>query len=115
MSAAMTKPSSTTTQAGLSSPHPAETHQRAADVAAALATGSRLGLGMTPFNYLPLFAQVAIERLNADEGLRNGAMLDELLQRYAEFYRMTVDIETCAAAHHICARRFWNFQASEAV
>ena len=61
---------------------------------------------------LPLFAQVVIERLNADDGLRTEAMLDELLQRYAAFYRMTVDIETCAAAHHISARRFWNFQAS---
>ena len=115
MSATMTKPSNPTTHAGLSSPHPSETHQGAGDVAAALAEDGRLGLGTTPFQYLPLFARVAIERLNADDGLRDSVMLDELLQRYAEFYRMTVDIETCAAAHHICARRFWNFQASEAV
>lgn len=107
----MTKPSSPSSHAGVP-PAPPETHQNATDVAAALAKGGRLGLGMTPFQYLPLFAQVAIERLNADDGLRTEAMLDELLQRYAEFYRMTVDIETCAAAHHISARRFWNFQAS---
>lgn len=64
------------------------------------------GLGLTPFQYLPLFAKVAIERLDCAEHLRTAKQLDELLQAYATTYGLKVDLETCAAAHTICARRF---------
>ena len=84
-------------------------HCSAADVAAAIAAGTPLGHGNTPLQYLPLFARVAVERLDADCALRSPAMLDELLQGYARFYSASVDLETCAAAHHVCTRRFWDF------
>jgi hypothetical protein len=87
-----------------------EPHQCVADVAIELAKGTRLGLGTTPLAHMPLFAKLAIERLDASNELRTAAQLDELMQAYAHFYRLTVDIETCAAAHHICTRRFWDFQ-----
>ena len=91
--------------------HQEAAHHTAIDVAAALTQGERLGLGQTPVQHLPLFARVAIERLDADSHLRTAPQLDELLQAYANFYCLTVDLETCASAHQICHRRFWNFQA----
>lgn len=36
-------------------------------------------MGPTPYQYLPLWAKVAIERLDADAALRSEAMLDELV------------------------------------
>lgn len=89
----------------------AEAHKTGRDVVAALAEGSPLGLGNTPFQYLPLFAKVAIERLDAAHQLRTAVKLDELLQAYAETYGLRVDLETCAAAHRICAARFLCFVA----
>jgi hypothetical protein len=59
-----------------------------------------------PYQYLPLFAKVAIERLDADHGLRDNAHLDELLNAYAATYGMDCDSITRDAAHSICARRF---------
>jgi hypothetical protein len=113
--------------AGLSPLQPPETHQEAQgghaeghmtgrDVARVLAMpvdapGRPRGLGLTPFQYLPLFAKVAIERLNSAEHLRTAAQLDDLLQAYAKTYGRTVDLETCAAVHRICARRFVCFVA----
>lgn len=94
-------------------PEPPEAHQRANDVLAALTKGGYSGLWNTLFQYLPLFAKVAIDRLDADESLRTWTWLDTLLQAYAEIYCMTVDLETCAAAHQICARRFGSFQAAK--
>ena len=88
-------------------------HKSGADVVAARAEGSRLGLGTTPFQHLPLFAKDAIERLDAAHQLRTAAKLDELLQAYAETYGLRVDLETCAAAHRICACRFVCFVAFE--
>lgn len=104
---------------GGSSPDLPETHQTAdahvhmtgRDVARTLALDisdlSRpLGLGMTPYQHLPLYAKVAIERLDCDDQLRTAAQLDQLLQAYASTYGLTVDLATCAAAHRICAARF---------
>lgn len=109
---------------GCSPLQPSATHQTAAatphaagrDVAQALALppgdpGRPRGLGLTPFNCLPLYARVAIERLDAAHNLRTAAQLDELLQAYATTYGLAVDLETCAAAHRICSRRFLCFVA----
>lgn len=69
-----------------------------------------LGLGMTPYQHLPLYAKLAIERLDCAGELRSAAQLDELLQAYAATYGLTVDLPTCAAAHRICAKRFACFK-----
>lgn len=63
-------------------------------------------MGPTPYQYLPLWARVAIERLDACAELRTEAMLDELLDSYAKTYGETVDEQTRASARHICRRRF---------
>ena len=109
---------------GRSPLRPPATHQTAAvtphaagrDVAQALTLppgdpGRPRGLGLTPLHFLPLYARVAIERLDAAHNLRTAAQLDELLQAYATTYGLTVDLETCAAAHRICSRRFLCFVA----
>lgn len=97
-------------EAGPFAPHPGATHQDACSVERALEAGDMLGLGMGPFQYLPLFAKVAIERLDADNDLRTGHVLDQLMQAYAATYGLTVDLHTCANAHAICTRRFWDFE-----
>jgi hypothetical protein len=63
-------------------------------------------MGSTPYQYLPLWAKVAIERLDSDATLRSEGMLDELLDGYARFYAETVDAQTRDSARHICRRRF---------
>ncbi len=63
-------------------------------------------LGYTPYQYLPLFAKIAIERLDADCDLRSNIMLDELLNSYAKTYGDQCDSQTRDSAHHICNRRF---------
>lgn len=65
---------------------------------------------LTPIFYLPMFARLAIERVDADSALRDGDKLDELLTAYATSYRMELDQQTRDSAHRICARRFWNFK-----
>jgi hypothetical protein len=110
MSATTTHASNTTYTARLSPSHTPEAHHRAADVSAALAAGKIQDLGSTPLCYLPLYAQIAIERLDRDASLRDGARLDELLNGYARSMCRTVDLETCAAAHRVCARRFHDFR-----
>jgi hypothetical protein len=62
-------------------------------------------LGFTPFNYLPLYARVAIEWLDAN-GERTAARLDSLLEHYATVNGETIDAHTRESAHHICGRRF---------
>lgn len=59
----------------------------------------------TPFQHLPLFAKVAIERL---DGLadRTNIALDSMLDAYAATYGIECDVLTRESAHHICARRF---------
>lgn len=66
-------------------------------------------LGYTPYQYLPLFARVAIERLNNAYELRNGQALDNLLNAFAETYGLACDEQTRESAHHICSRRFFDF------
>lgn len=85
-------------------------HNTVADVRAALADPRRIGLGTTPFAHLPLFARVAIEWIDRDNSLRNAAALDRLLQHFADSHGQRVDLESCAAAHGIAARRFYDFQ-----
>lgn len=107
MSTAKNQPSSPTNPAAF--PRASETHQQANNVRQELQNTLRIGLGNTPYQYLPLFAKLAIERLDADNNLRNEILLDELLQGYACAYGLRVDIESCAAVHRICARRFWDY------
>ena len=59
-----------------------------------------------PFQYLPLFAKVAIERLDADHALRTGVQLDALLDAYAKTYGLACDEHTRLSAQYICERRF---------
>lgn len=59
-----------------------------------------------PFQYLPLFAKVAIERLDADHALRTGVQLDALLDAYAKTYGLACDEHTRFSAQYICERRF---------
>jgi hypothetical protein len=58
------------------------------------------------YQYLPTYAKVAIERLDADSTLRRGLMLETLLESYAKTYGMEVEDHIRASAHHICLRRF---------
>jgi hypothetical protein len=60
----------------------------------------------TPYQYLPLFAKISIERLDGDSVLRSGEMLDHLLNSYAKTYGCNVDDDTRKSAHHIARRRF---------
>jgi hypothetical protein len=60
----------------------------------------------TPLQCLPLYARIAIERLQADSNLRSGGQLNQLLDAYARTYAIEVDDCTRASAHHICAQRF---------
>lgn len=63
-------------------------------------------MGLTPYNYLPFFGRLAIERLDADSGLRTAAQLDILLNAYAQTHGEACDEDTRQSAHRICARRF---------
>jgi hypothetical protein len=63
-----------------------------------------------PYQYLPLFAKLAIERLDADSDLRTAAQLDELLDAYAKTYGCTCDELTRESAHYRCAHRFADFK-----
>ena len=63
-------------------------------------------LGFTPYQYLPVFAKVAIERLHGNSDLRTANVLDSLLDAYASTYGLECDNHTRESAHHICARRF---------
>ncbi|MEJ8816123.1 hypothetical protein WKW77_34085 [Variovorax ureilyticus] len=59
-----------------------------------------------PFQCLPLFAKVAIERLDADHALRTGVQLDALLDAYAKTYGLACDEHTRFSAQYICERRY---------
>ena len=59
-----------------------------------------------PFQYLPIFAKVAIERLDADHALRTGVQLDALLDAYAKTYGLACDEHTRYSEHYICERRY---------
>lgn len=61
------------------------------------------------YQYLPQYAKIAIERIDADSDLRTHAKLDELLDAYAKTYAETVDQHTRDSAHCICKRRFPDF------
>lgn len=66
------------------------------------------------YSLLPLFAKIALDRLANDSKLRNSKILDELLQSYADFYLMKVDMITCLATHSMCKRRFSDFESASA-
>lgn len=55
---------------------------------------------------LPLFARIAVERLDADASLRKAETLDALLDSYARSYGLACDDQSRDAAHRICAGRF---------
>ena len=67
-------------------------------------------LGFTPYQYLPLFAKVSIERLDQDSDLRSSDKLNELLDAYAKKYGESCDQQSRDSAHHICSKRFANFR-----
>lgn len=58
------------------------------------------------FQHLPLWARVAIERLDACSDLRTQRQLDEFLDAYAKTYGTEVDEATRTAARRICQERF---------
>ncbi len=59
-----------------------------------------------PYQHLPLWAMISIERLDADSTLRTDDMLDELLSGYAASYGLAVDEETRQMALQICKQRY---------
>jgi hypothetical protein len=63
-------------------------------------------LSFPAYNSLPVFAKVAIERLDGASELRTADSLDFLLDAYARTYGLECDSHTRASSHHICARRF---------
>ena len=63
-------------------------------------------MNFTPYQYLPLYVKVAIERLDQNSDMRSGAQLDELIDAYAKTYGTTCDEHERESAHHICTRRF---------
>ena len=65
----------------------------------------------TPYQYLPLFAKVSIERIDQNSDMRNTASLNGMLDAYAKTYGIECDSETRASAQHIASRRFHNFNA----
>ncbi len=58
------------------------------------------------YQYLPLFAKLAIERLDADSDLRTAEKLDELIDAYAKTYGEECDDYIRASAHFRCSKRF---------
>lgn len=58
----------------------------------------------------PLWARVAVERLDACAGLRSEATLDELLIAYAKTYGEAVPAALRASVHELCRGRFAEFQ-----
>ena len=66
-------------------------------------------MNFTPYQYLPLFAKVAIERLDQNYEMRNVNTLDSMLDAYAKTYGIDCDDETRQSARHIASRRFHNF------
>lgn len=61
---------------------------------------------MTQFQLLPLFVRVAIERLDADNALRNSHTLDALLDSYAKTYGTACADPLRETAHKQCIQRF---------
>ena len=70
-----------------------------------------MNIGFTPYQYLPLFAKVAIERLDQNSDMRNSATLNGMLDAYATTYGIECDAQTRQSAQHIATRRFHNFTA----
>ena len=64
----------------------------------------------TAYQYLPAFAIVALERLDADNTLRTSVKLDEFLDAYAKVYGVTCDDKDRASSHYIAVRRFYDFE-----
>ncbi len=58
------------------------------------------------YQYLPLYAKISIERLDADSDLRTEAKLDELLDAYAATYGEVCDDYIRESAHFRCSKRF---------
>lgn len=63
---------------------------------------------------LPLFIQIAIDRLSTDESLRTPESLNLLIDAYADTYRMPVADADRERAHAEARRRFYNFASRDA-
>lgn len=61
---------------------------------------------LVPVRSLPLYAQVAIERVSNDNTLRSVDNLNYLLMGYAKTYGLAVDDDVRRAALAICEDRF---------
>lgn len=59
-----------------------------------------------PFQFLPLWAKVAVEWLVAKPEIRSEAKLDDLLEHFAQSSATEVDEDTRQSARAICRRRF---------
>ena len=55
---------------------------------------------------LPLYAKIAIERLDADHSLRDNVTLDFLVVAYAKTYGTQADDETRNSCLDICRKKF---------
>ncbi len=77
------------------------------------ATPARAYTAAPSLRSLPLWAQVAIERLDACTALRNQSMLDELLTGYARTYGAAVPPELRTEVRQICLLRFGESYVSE--
>ena len=65
-----------------------------------------------PLAHMPLYARVAVERLDGNSQLRTALMLDELLTAYAASYGVAeLDAGVRESAHTLCSRRFADFAA----
>lgn len=60
----------------------------------------------TAYELLPLFAQIAVDRLHMDGALRTVEQLNALLDAYAKTYGQACDDPTRRAAYSVAARRF---------
>lgn len=58
---------------------------------------------------LPLYAQIAIDRLAADASLRTPAKLDELIEAYRGTYGLPSNPSERDRAHAEARRRFFDF------
>lgn len=86
-------------------------------------TESQVGSVLNPsrrppesYGYLPLFAKLAVERLDRDNNLRSGAVVDELMRAYAQHYGLTPTTLghdhwefIRFSVHYRCAKRFADF------
>jgi hypothetical protein len=72
-------------------------------------------MGPNPFQYLPLWARVAVEWLDGRSELRSQDKLDAVLDHSAQFYGVTVHDAVREKVREICRRRFMGSYTEPAV